>query len=178
MDIQNNFDEARQQYKPTRIHLVFVAESPPSIDRFFYFEDVRKYDLLFIAMVKAIYDVDYGKHNRGVTRKTQLLNQFKRDGYFLLDAVEYVLPDKKKNTKYFHIEKNYPKLLNNLNKLEIREKNIPIILIAKPVHEILYPRLKENQFSILNNEPIPFPIKKYGNENKFVQSVQSILNSL
>jgi len=46
----NPFQLAREKYKPEKIVYLLVAETPPRLDsnRFFYFEDVRNQDSLFL----------------------------------------------------------------------------------------------------------------------------------
>ena len=48
--------DARAKYKPEVITCLFIAEAPPSSpDRFFYFEEVREQDSLYLEMMKALF---------------------------------------------------------------------------------------------------------------------------
>ena len=52
----NNIRQARKKYMPLRIKTLFIAEKPPqSPDRFFYYEDVKQHDSLFIYLIKELY---------------------------------------------------------------------------------------------------------------------------
>lgn len=46
------YSQARKKYRPHNIRVVFIAEAPPcALDRFFYFEDVKKQDSLFLEIM-------------------------------------------------------------------------------------------------------------------------------
>ena len=48
--ILKQLETARNKYKPEKIKTLVVGEAPPdSIDRFFYYEDVKKADYLFLG---------------------------------------------------------------------------------------------------------------------------------
>jgi hypothetical protein len=49
-------ENARLKYKPDLITILLIAEAPPdSLDRFFYYKNVRKGDYLFLGITEAIY---------------------------------------------------------------------------------------------------------------------------
>ena len=53
--IKKKIDSARETYKPESIKLLFIAEAPPEeIKRFFYYEEVKDNDWLYLAIVKAL----------------------------------------------------------------------------------------------------------------------------
>lgn len=60
-DIENiteRINEARQKYKPENVNLLLVAEAPSSLDRFFYYEDVKEKDFLFVELSKVLCKTD------------------------------------------------------------------------------------------------------------------------
>ena len=97
---------ARNKYRPDHIELLFIAEAPPANDsrRFFYFVPVDIGDTLFLEMMKVLYPkkakfVEYdGNGKPGFNakqvrnRKAEFLEKFKRDGFYLIDAVDEPMP--------------------------------------------------------------------------------------
>src|SRR4051794_36679216 len=97
LSLQNlaKFDEAREKYRPNPIKVLFIAEAPPqfSASRFFYFEDVRRGDTLFLEMMKVLYpnrtkfrEMNEGQNEnfdaRQVRRnKPAFLRTFQEDGF-------------------------------------------------------------------------------------------------
>ena len=58
-NIAERINEARQKYKPEHVNLLFIAEAPPSsLDRFFYYEDVKEKDFLFVELSKVLCKTD------------------------------------------------------------------------------------------------------------------------
>jgi len=55
-DILKQLESARQKYLPNNIKAIIIAEAAPdSIDRFFYYEDVRTADYLFLGIIGVLY---------------------------------------------------------------------------------------------------------------------------
>ena len=138
---------AAQSYKPKKVETLFIAEAPPcKEDWYFYYEDVRKQDSLWIELTKAIYKTDFGETRFERTRKDYWLKRFCDDGYFLIDAVETptVSPS--------IIQDNAPKLIKRIKEIDPEG----IVLIKKSVYENLYQRLNREGFLVMN-KMIPFP---------------------
>ena len=93
--LKENYAKARNKYKPSHISTLLIAEAPPcSLDRYFYFEDVKKQDSLFLEIMGVLYPDKkqrYLKSGRRTEDKMDLLEMFKEDGYLLLDL--YEVPD-------------------------------------------------------------------------------------
>ena len=71
----------RAQYKPEPIELLLVAEAPPSsLDRYFYFEDVRDQDSLLRHVVRAILAIEPLR-----SEKASELQWLADRGVFLID---------------------------------------------------------------------------------------------
>jgi hypothetical protein len=76
---------AAARYKPQRVRLLLVAETPPLArppdpPRYFYFENVSKHDYLFRAVVRGVLGAEPDR--RG---KSALLTRLRRSGVFLID---------------------------------------------------------------------------------------------
>jgi hypothetical protein len=69
------------RFKPVAIRLLLVAEAPPaSLDRYFYFDDVRKHDSLFRYVCRGVLGIEPGRE-----RKAELLVRLRDRGVFLID---------------------------------------------------------------------------------------------
>jgi hypothetical protein len=64
-DMSTVISRLRNRYKPARVNLLFIAESPPesTVDeevRFFYNPDVERWDHMYRAVMKAVFaDFEY-----------------------------------------------------------------------------------------------------------------------
>jgi hypothetical protein len=82
------YEELRERYRPDRLRVLLVAESPPDPGggerRFFYSATLRA-DNLYRGIAKALYgersDVD-------ITDKPSVLEHLQREGLWLIDAAE------------------------------------------------------------------------------------------
>ncbi len=87
-----NFDSrksAADYFAPEKTSLLFLAEAPPcSLERYFYFPNVREQDALWVELMKAIYSGQFGEVGVERYRKMEWLKKFQSDGYRLIDAVK------------------------------------------------------------------------------------------
>src|SRR4030095_14834794 len=125
--------DLRDQYKPKKTGLVFLAESPPENGGYFY--DTRDLDhqLLFRAMMKLI-----GYRFEKLDRKTKEggLREFQMYGCILVDAIYYPvnrLPDKQADIL---IAANYRNLISDLNSLV--NNKAKIIIVKTSLYNMLY----------------------------------------
>jgi hypothetical protein len=76
--------QAAAQYKPQEVALLLVAEAPPSsLDRYFYFTDVREHDSLFRYVCCALLTREPSREG-----KHELLEELRDRGVFLIDLKE------------------------------------------------------------------------------------------
>jgi hypothetical protein len=181
-----DYVNASCKYRPDKIKCLFIAESPPaykSDDKksYFYFENNPGSDILFATLILALYNINYRKTDRN---KSELLNKFKSDGYWLMDVVEYPInrlnggrinPKEREQIIREHI----PDFLRHLNSL--KNKNIftlssGIIIIKKLNYEILNPVLLQHGFAVLNKGKIDFP--KYYWDRDTVNGIQLALKNI
>ncbi len=144
---------ARNKYKPSKIQTLLLTEAPPcNLERYFYFEDVKKQDSLFLEIMGVLYPElkgRYLKSGRKIELKEELLFQFQSDGYWLMTVAE--VP--------FGVAGN--SLEGCLNDLPERlgkyiTKQTPIILIQADVYDLCYPLLTQHGYNVIN-ERLPFP---------------------
>ena len=177
------YRKAAHKYRPERIKFLFLAESPPAynlIDKksYFFFEKNPGSDILFATIIKAIFNVDYRKADGN---KIELLQRFKDEGFWLVDAVEKPInkvagqrtPEKERERL---IRKSIPDLLTRLERLkqeDVLNRKTGIILIKKVVHNVLYPVLTTKGYRVLNEGKIDFP--KYHNDRDTIRGIQLLL---
>ena len=164
--------EAREKYRPEYIKLMFIAESPPcSDDRFFYFEDVKTGDSLFLYIIRAVFpDLEAWETKQIRAKKEELLYRFRDAGYFLEDSVPVSIPKGTKNK-----EKEKIVLSNQadlMNRIEPYKKNTKFVLLSAMVFKINYSALVANGFNILNDFMLPFPGS--GQQTKFKNGIARI----
>ena len=151
--LKQQYAAARNKYKPSHIKTLLIAEAPPNnIDRYFYFEDVKSHDSLFLEIMGILYpDLKkrYLAKRRDTELKQELLENFKEDGYWLMNLSELPMG-------LFDIaaEDLLPSLIKRLERHI--EKSTPIILIKANFFDMAYPVLLAKGYHVIN-ERLPFP---------------------
>jgi hypothetical protein len=188
MGYSRRFADASRQYRPAPIRLLFIAEAPPAfrVNRFFYFSDLRNGDTLFLEMMKVLYPVLVGySENKDIgssfearnvrLQKASLLERFKNDGFYLIDACEEPMPnDADTATKIRIMRKAFPALRRKLLRL-LRGVNAPIILIGSLTYIVCAEALRQDGYCILNSEMIDHPAR--GGQTRFRTKLSSIFNN-
>lgn len=168
-NVKEQIESARLNYKPHTVKYLLIAEAPPnSIDRFFYFEDVKESDWLFLGVMQALYPqakVDYINQKRGINLKKQLLEKFKQDGFYLIDLLDIPL-------LYFRgdLSNNLPELITKID--SISDKETQIILIKVNVYDTAYEVIKNHGSKIIDKR-IDFPAS--GGQTKFQEKFKEAL---
>ena len=184
-----SFKRAIARYRPDVLRLLFIAEAPPAyrVNRLFYFHNIQSGDALFLEMMKVIYGAAIGftegegfskslsaKDIRG--RKSELLNRFVTDGYFLIDASERPMPDSATTSaKLTLIRQSLPGLKIRVKEL-LGGQGIPIVLIGGVTHEVCFGPLKEEGYQVINEEMINHPAR--GGQLLFRKKLRDTLNRI
>jgi len=94
-DDLNRRNEARKKWAPERVKYLFICEAPPMKqenavdDRYFYFEESKTQDGLFVNMVRMIIPrVADLKAKKIRSMKGELLGELKDLGVLIVDAIE------------------------------------------------------------------------------------------
>ena len=171
----DSYESAADYFAPEKTNLLFLAEAPPSsVERYFYYPDVRTNDWLWIGLMKAIYGKQFGEVFLERFRKMEWLKRFQSDGYRLIDAVKEPISSNDSST--VQIIKNH---LDNIVK-EIQEINPKQILLVKvTVYDALYHSLKNRGLPVVNAR-LPFPGSGQQTvfQSKFAELVESETISL
>lgn len=153
-EILKNIEEARLKYKPNLVKYLLVAEAPPeSVDRFFYFENVKQHDYLFLGVAQALYPNlkdRYLAEGRNTETKKEILEKMKSEGFYLIDLSDLPLS---------LIEGDLKDQLPNLNKkIEAVAKDATkIILIKANVYDLAYQYLVSEGVKNIIDQRITFP---------------------
>jgi hypothetical protein len=147
-----------------------VAEAPPTLDRYFYFEEVEREDWLWIALMKALYPNEWSRTNEERKRKPYWLRKFKQGHFRLIDAVKTPIggTGAKRVTL---IRATAHELVDEI--LEIDPEQI--VLIKASVHEALFQQLKDAGLPLVNKEPLPFPCS--GHQTEFHDEIRRLVDA-
>ena len=165
------YQKAANKYIPLETNVLFIAESPPAAhDRYFYFEDVQEQDALWVGLMKALYEGEFGETSRERLWKKKWLTKFKDDGYRLIDALKEPVGQSTGSRK----RKNL--ILNVVDRVieEIREISPnQIVLIKATVFDVLYDPLHTTGLPVVY-ERLPFPSS--GRQKEFAVRFRNLVS--
>ncbi|MEM5799315.1 MAG: hypothetical protein QXZ43_01455 [Candidatus Aenigmatarchaeota archaeon] len=165
-----NYQKYASRFRPDNIKVLFIAESPPKSENYFYC--VRdKPGPLFMYLMQVVFNKTWEELKK--EKKKVLLEKFKEKGYFLTDVFEHPIYKKNKKEK----EKSRKNLIQRLENFEkdgiLDKKRTKIILISTTSYENKDILIEEG-FNVLNKENVPFPSN--GHQNVFKEKIKHYLN--
>lgn len=167
--LKKQLEKARLNYKPDKVKYLLVAEAPPdNIERFFYYENVRQHDYLFLGVVEALYPdlkKEYLESNRDSKIKRSILLKLKADGFYLLDLAELPLSLLKSS-----LSSQLPSLLDRIK--AISDSRTKIILIKTNVYDTAFHFLNREVRNV-TDQRITFPGQ--GGQQKFQEEFKQTL---
>jgi hypothetical protein len=146
---QERYVRMRDAFLPKKIKMIFIAESPPAGDNFFYQLPGHTHELLYRSIMKTIFKKQFNSKKEG-------LEAFAQAGYFLMDPIYKPVNKLKDSEANNLILQNYPVFLQDLQKILGNKKNIPLILIKRNICELLEKRLLDDGFNVVNQSIIIF----------------------
>lgn len=157
------YDDVRRKYRPDKIKLLLIAESPPpapeiqSSRQFYYADRIRKDDRLFTNTIWALYPETEGKsENELEEQKEEWLRRFQADGYYMIEALEESQQHEvTKKQRQARIHDVAPRLIERVR--ELAEPGTKIVLIKSNVFEVAAEPLREAGFNVLNTELVDYP---------------------
>lgn len=172
----SQFEIARERYRPDKVRVAVVAESPPreGSGRFFYFEDVDVGDSLFLELMKALYADAQGDPKAIRRRKAEYLERFRDDGFYLIDASQKPIAGESRAVKTRFIRAGLDQLQRDL--AEIQHEGLKVVLISSLVYEICCEPLRRAGFNVVNAEMIDFP--GFGRQREFQIKFSRIIGRL
>jgi hypothetical protein len=157
------YENVRQQYRPSNIRFLLIAESPPpapeiqSSRQFYYTDRIRKDDRLFTNTIRALYPetADLKEEDLEQAKETWL-QRFKADGFYMIEALpESQVHEVTKKQRQDRITKALPWLLEKVKGLA--GPTTGIILIKSNVYDKAAAALREAGFNVLNAELVDYP---------------------
>jgi len=168
-----NFNRARRKYRPRKVRLLLIAESPPSSGGFFYFPMTIGKDHLFRETMKALDLWPKNEPMRKGVDKRPMLRRFQSMGLYLLDTCDFpvdkMLPWERREA----ILQQIPRLIDDV----IEADPLHILIVKSTIFNLVFIALEESglQSRTLNNRPVPFP--SHGNQRNYRSSLRRALTS-
>ena len=159
----SDYESLRQQYRPSHIKFLLIAESPPpsagvNSSRQFYRTDiVYTNDRLFVNTIKALYtEAEDSTEKELEPHKETWLRRFQADGFYMIEALEESQRHEvTKEQRQKRIRAALPLLIERVGALA--EKDTRIILIKSNVFEVAAEPLRNAGFTVINTELVDYP---------------------
>jgi len=165
------FIAIRNNFKPEKISLIFLFESPMHDGGYFYDHKSLKSDLVFKPMMKLI-DFKYNFLNEQI--KLQGLKKFKESGYFTVDATyQPVNTITNEGVKNNLILKNSAGLIEDLKSINAHKEQTPIIIVRSNLFKLYNQKLLKEGFNVIN-ESIIVPFMANNKEERFHRKILEI----
>ena len=162
-------EELRARYKPATVKILFVSETPPSGDAFFYRANSRLYKFTQEAFAEV-----YGEERCG--EGEQFLEFFKAQGCYLddlcLDSINH-LDEKMKKQMW---RQGVAPLAERIRRME--PKPLRCIVVVKRIEWSVRSALQQAEASMIPLSSITFPNPQYGLHKKYVRELIHILREL
>jgi hypothetical protein len=158
--------DLRNKYRPSKIKLTFVLESPPVSGKYFYDPKGKTSEPLFSAMMKVI-------GHKPATKEDGLF-AFSKTGFFLVNAtyspVNHLKSMKKRNGA---ILADLPELIQDL-KHTLGNQRVKVVLVKANICRLLEEPLKSAGFRVINNGAVvPFP--SHNHQANFQENIKKVL---
>ena len=165
------FKAIRNKFKPEKISLIFLFESPLHDGGYFYDHKSLKSDVVFKPMMKLI-DFKYNFLNEQI--KIQGLKKFKESGYFTVEATyQPVNTITNEGVKNNLILKNSEGLIKDLKSINAHKEQTPIIIVRSNLFKLYNQKLLKEGFNVIN-ESIIVPFMANNKEDKFHRKILEI----
>ena len=149
------YQRLRSAYRPSEIRILLIGESPPdprSSERRFFYSPVLKADNLYRGVAMAFYGRERGFD---VTRKVENLARMKRNGVWLVDAVNTPINLKTLAERKQAIRDGVPELIRQVKKAA---PSLGVIICHGLVYRECAAALRRSQIGVLHNRALPFPL--------------------
>ena len=141
------YHDLRRKYKPDKIELAIIAESPPVSGLYFYDASGRYTEPLFKALMLQL--------RAYPCTKAEGLEKFKQRGWILVDATYRPVNSPNIPDRDQVILGDYPLLKTDLDTL-MPDRTTPLILIKANVCRMLEPELVRDGFNVLNSRRLVY----------------------
>ena len=151
------YDRLRERYRPEKVRVLLVGESPPDprngARRFFYDDTLSRYDNLYRSVALAA----YGLTNEALQAipKADVLRRLQSDGFWLIDAVDFPINGVTGPAKIKASKEGADGLGRRCAEAD---PSLDAFICASPVHAAVSKDLSRGGITVLNKVPVPFPI--------------------
>lgn len=164
----------RERYRPDKVHVLFVAESPPESSddepRFFYNPNREHWDNLYRSMMKAVFpEFEYRPGE-----KDNWLRRFQKDGYYLIDATDRPINRLSAAERRLELNRAVEEKVAEITHLVT--PSTPIVLVKKSVFEALNRPLREVGYNVIHESFLPFPAQ--GHQERFIEACSMCLRKV
>ena len=164
------YEELRAAYRPEQVRLLLIGESPPDprdgARRFFYAPTLTV-DNLYRGVEEALYG---GEVAFDVRDKTGALARMKRDGVWLIDAVQHPVNAESMADRRRAVRDGRDQLVAECAAVE---PAVGVIVCHSMVFRELTPQLGAAGIRVLHDEALPFPLGNW--RHAFVEGVRTAL---
>jgi hypothetical protein len=163
----------RERYRPERITVLFVAESPPeSTDdvRYFYNPEQERWDHMYRAVMTAVFpEFAYRPGEKGAW-----LHRFREHGYHLIDASDRPVNRLPAAERRRVLSAAVAGTVAEVKRLVT--PGTPIILVKKNVFALFARPLRDSGYRVLNDRFLPFP--SHGHQARFINYCRHYLRKI
>lgn len=162
----------REFYRPSDIRVLFIGESPPEFDpyeemRFFYSPNFTRHDNLYRGIAQAVYG---SEPEIDLRDKPAVLKRLKRDGYWLIDAIEEPVNTLTPAERRQKLKEAVPDLVHRSRELK---PWTGVVICHREVFRLASKSLAEAGVRVLHAKPLPFPVGNW--RAAFVVGVRAAL---
>jgi len=170
--LKKKYARARNKYRPNKVDLLLIAESPPTSGGYFYSEKTIGKDHLFRETMKALAFWPLDLPMRKGCDKRPMLKQFQSIGFFLIDTCEHPIDKLQPRQRQMATIRGSLTLPVRVKELDPGRILIVKRTVFKPASEVL--RRAGFGERILNGNPLPFP--SHGSQRKFRTMMKWLVN--
>ena len=170
--LKDKYTASRNKYKPNKVNVLLIAESPPSSGGYFYSETTIGKDHLFRETMKALKFWPVNRPMRKGSDKQPMLKRFRSIGFFLIDTCELPVDKLQRRQRRISTIQGASTLPHRVRELDPTRILIVKKTVFKPARQSLIEAGLGDR--ILNKKPLPFP--SHGNQRKFRTMIRRLVN--
>jgi hypothetical protein len=165
------YEQLRDRYRPERIRLLLIGESPPdpgNAERRFFYSPKLSHDNLYRGVAAALYGTE---QDFDASAKPRVLDRLRTDGVWLIDAVDHPIDKATPSARRGEIRDAVAGLVTRVRDLD---PQIGVLICHSVVYEHTAPVLRAAGILVLHHRPIPFPLGNW--RAQFVTDVRAALS--
>ncbi len=149
------YEELRERYRPDVVRLVLIGESPPDPgdgERRFFYSPTLTYDNLYRGVAAALYGDQAGFDP---SAKPAVLDRLRKDGVWLIDAVEEPIDKRTTAARRREIAMAAPALVERVQRVA---PTLGVVICHGVVFKQVAPAMRRAGVRVLHERPLPFPL--------------------